>query len=328
MRLIDYMKKHDRPIIFPWMGCAGLQLTSYTLYDVYKSPEKQLELARLMDKEFSADFVYPQDDGIIFCETLGLPLLKPDYDFPSVLENPIKNIEDLRKLKVPQPYKNLRMSTNLEALKKIGDHFDKPLAISLMGPFTLAVELVGASDFVRAVILNPDFINEILEFTNEVVKGYARETIKAGVKFMCISEPTGVILSPSRFEELVASRLRNFFADMDVWKVVHVCGDTSHLIDSLINCGAEALSLDQVMDMPTAASRVPKEMVVMGNIDPIHVLFDMAPQEVKVETLKLLKKMKNHSNFMLSFGCDCVPGTPVENLKAVMEAGHTPFSKL
>ena len=83
MRLIDFISERDRYLSFPWMATAGLQLCGYTLYDVYLSPQRQLEVAQRMNQEFNADFTYPMDDGAIFVETLGLPLLKPTLIFPA-----------------------------------------------------------------------------------------------------------------------------------------------------------------------------------------------------------------------------------------------------
>ena len=69
------------------------------------------------------------------------------------------------------------MPLNLKALELIATQIRKPLSLSIQGPFTLAVELVGATDFVRAIIRNPDFIEKVLDFTNQVVSDYARATV-------------------------------------------------------------------------------------------------------------------------------------------------------
>ncbi|MEN6325398.1 MAG: uroporphyrinogen decarboxylase family protein [Syntrophomonas sp.] len=330
MRLIDYISDRDRFLSFPWMGTAGLRLCGCKLYDVYLSPPKQLEIARQMDQEFDADFSYPMDDGAIFVDTLGLPLLKPDYDFPSVLENPIKSRADLESLALPNLYADGRIPVHLEALKLIAAAINKPLALSVQGPFTLAVELVGATDFVRAIIRNPDFIERVLDFTNQLVGEYARAAVKMGVRFLCICEPTAVILSPARFEKMVAGRLRELYSSLDpgVWKVLHICGDTSFLLPQMLACGAEGLSLDQVMDLPMVIGLVPKDIVILGNLDPVQVLREFPPDQVREQTLELLRSMKGHSNYMFSFGCDCTPDTPLDNIRAAMDASRTLFRDL
>lgn len=310
------------------MGNTGLGLSGYTLYEVYESPERQLEVARLMDREFDADFVFPMDDGVIFCDVLGLPLLKTDHDFPSVLENPIKSWEALSALRLPDPYSAKRMATNLESLALIARSFDKPLAISVQGPFTLAVEMVGATDVCRGIIRHPEFIHEVLAFTNRVVRDYSVACVDAGVKLICVSEPSAVILSPEWFEELVGSYLRRLFGHLSAWRVLHVCGNTTHLLPQMLATGAEGLSLDQLVDIPGIAHEVPNDVVLIGNVDPVGVMLEKTPEQISEVVLRMLAAMGSHPNYLFSFGCDLAPDTPPENIRAAMEASRTPLAKL
>ncbi|MEI6856602.1 uroporphyrinogen decarboxylase family protein [Psychrilyobacter sp.] len=121
--------------------------------EIYASPEEQLMLAKKMDEKFPSDFIYALDEGNIFCDVLGGTLKKPEYDFSLVMDHPIKNMEDLEKLEIPDPYMNKRMGTNLKSLKLISENIDKPLFVSLQGPFTLAVQLAGATGLLKATII-------------------------------------------------------------------------------------------------------------------------------------------------------------------------------
>lgn len=322
-RLIQYLDSLDHRAIMPWMGAVGLALTGDPIYDIYRSPEKQLELARIMDREFNADFIYPMDYGKIFCEALKIPLLRPEHDFPSTAENPVKDDARLSALRVPDPERDGPMPAYLEALKRIADAFEKPLMLSVEGPFTLAMELVGATDMARAIVRNPDFIRRVLDFTTETVAAYAKAAQTAGVRLMVISEPSAILLSPQRFEDLVGPNLRRIFRDLDLWKALHICGDTTHLLDQMLLCGAQCLSLDQLVDIAAIAPGIPPEIVICGNIDPVCVLQTGTPAGVRAATEKQLRQMGAYPNFMVSFGCDCPPDTPVENLKAVTEAVHS-----
>ncbi|UNC90863.1 uroporphyrinogen decarboxylase family protein [Candidatus Contubernalis alkaliaceticus] len=321
--LIQYVKKQNRRLIFPWMGTIGLRLTGYRLYDVYNSPKKQLEVAIAMDEKFQADFIYPMDDGLLFCEAMKLPLLKHNYDFPSVIDNPVKSREQLLRMVVPDPYHNKRMVTNLKSLKLLASHFTKPLGVILQGPFTLAVEMVGAMDICRSIIKQPSFIEEVLKFTYQTVNRYAQACVDAGVQLVSFSEPSGVILSPHVYEQLVCFNLKKLYHSLNAWKVLHVCGNTNHLLDKMLTTEVEGISLDQLMDLPTIAAKVPENIVLIGNVDPIEVLMLMKPEEVRETTLNLLRKMKSFSNYILSFGCTCAPDTPIDNICAFMEAGRT-----
>lgn len=330
MRLYEYIAGRNRRLRFPWTGAAGLRQFGYTLYEIYRDPRKHLQFALEMDRLLQADFVYPLDYGRIYAETLGLPLLRPDYDFPSVLDHPVHNRAMLDQLSVPDPYTAGPMPAYLEALHLIAASSDKPLALSISGPFTLGVLLVGAEAFARAIIKDPSFVEAVLDFTNAVIARYAQAVVAAGARFLCISEPTAVLLSPARFRTLVGNRLRAQYDRLppEVWRVLHICGNTHYLMPEMIACGAEGLSLDQVMDFPALATTVPPEIVLIGNLDPIHVLRELAPPTVRRHTLDLLRDMLPYPNYLFSFGCDCAHDTPLENLQAAMEAARTPHREI
>ncbi len=320
--LLDYIGQKKHRAIMPWMSNVGLRLTGYELYEVYQSPEKQLEVAKAMDETFPTEFIYPICYGKIFCEALEIPLLRSSHDFPSVVESLIINDEKLSQYSVPNPEKDGLMPVYVESLRLLANHFSKPLMIPVEGPFTLAMELSGATNFARAIIRDPGFVNRILEFTVETVSTYIHAAVAAGVQLVIISEPSSIMLSPQRFEQLVCPALRRIFGSFDGWKGLHICGDSTHILDQMLNCGAECLSLDQLVDIPAIASKIPPNIVICGNIDPLGVLKEKTPDEIKEITIAQLKNMKNYSNYMVSFGCDCLPDTPLENLKAVIEAGH------
>ena len=52
MKLLEYINSEDRSFFLPDMGTNGLFLMDYTAYEVYKDPNKQLEMAKKMNKVF------------------------------------------------------------------------------------------------------------------------------------------------------------------------------------------------------------------------------------------------------------------------------------
>jgi uroporphyrinogen decarboxylase len=324
VRLNEYISGFDRRLAFPWMSSTGLRLTGYKLNEVYMSPQKHLELAIAMDKKFGADFIYPLDYGAIFIEPLGLPQLKPDFDFPSTLDNPVKTEKHLAMLPDLDFIKDEKISSYLAGLKMISSSSDKPMAMSIRGPFTVAVELVGITDFARAIIRNPEFVRKVLDYSFRLVARYALAVSEAGADLLCISEPTAVILSPERFKVMVGGPLRDIFSTLpeNVWRVLHICGDTNYLMKEMIGCGVDGLSLDQIMDFTDVVKQVPSDIVLIGNLDPVYVLRKGDVAQIRESTFGLLESMREYPNFLFSFGCDCVPDTPFNNLKAAIHAAQ------
>lgn len=328
MTLLEYINSEERSFFLPDMGTNGLFLTGYKAYEVYGDPQKQLELARKMNETFETDFIYSLCDGAIFCETLGLDLLKPDYDFPSVLSHPIVDMESLQRFEIPDPYKSGRMPVNLKSLELIAQNIDKPLFVSIQGPFTLAVQLAGATHLLRNVIKNPEYVKRLLDFTTETVRRYAVAVNKAGAKYISIAEPATVTLGPERFKRLVVPNLNRIYGELDCWKALHICGDTNFLLDLMLTCDVDALSLDQIMNYEQVMKRIPPNIVLLGNLDPLELLFNSDVDTIRLETIRLLKKMRKYDNYMCAFGCNCMNDTPVEKLQAAISAGRMSYREL
>lgn len=313
MTLMEYINQEERGYLLPFMGANGSIMIGKTMEEIYASPKEQLMLAKKMDEKFPSDFIYALDEGNLFCDVLGVMLKKPDYDFSMVMDHPIKTIEDLEKLEIPNPYSNKRMKTNLESFNLISKNIDKPIYTSLQGPFTMAVQLAGATELLKATIKNPDFVKKLLEFTGEVVDRYAKAIVEAGVKMVSIAEPSTVMLAPKKFPGMVLDNLNKIFKDLDCWKCVHICGDTTKIYPYILETPIDAFSFDQIMDLSKISDEFPKDKVIIGNLDPIELLGKGSRTEIKTEIDRLDDVMGD--NFLLSFGCSAVNNTPAENLK-------------
>lgn len=323
MTLLEYINSENRIFFLPDMATNGLKFLGYTSYEVYQDPQKQLSLATTMDREFEADFSYSLCDGAIFCETLGLDLLKPDYDFPSVMSHPIKTITDVQNLSVPNPFSDGRMPVNLESLSLIAASIPKPLYVSIQGPFTLAVQLAGATHLLRELIRNPEFVVALLDFTTQTVASYAQAVDDAGAGYISISEPGTVTLSPANFRKYIPSRVNHILDRLSCWKGMHICGDTSHFLELMLSCHVDAISLDQIMDYKEVMPRIPPNIVLIGNLDPIRLIGRGTPTQIRHQTKEFCKQMAPYPNFLCALGCNCLNDTPDENLRAAISTARS-----
>ena len=119
------------------------------------------------------------------------------------------------------------MPINLKSIEMISKNIDKPLYVSIQGPFTLAVQLAGDTHLLRNIVKNPEYVNKLLDFTTETVRRYAVAVNKAGARYISIAEPATVTLGHKRFERLVISNLNKIYESVDCWKSLHICGDTT-----------------------------------------------------------------------------------------------------
>jgi uroporphyrinogen decarboxylase len=139
-----------------------------------------------------------------------------------------------------------------------------------------------------------------------------------------MAEPVAGLLSPSLEEEFAAPYVKEIIdavqAD-DFAVIYHNCGDNTPLmIPSLISLGAAAYHFGNSIDLRVMLDAFPKDVPVMGNVDPAGVLRQGTPDGVRAETLRIMSECSAYPNFVISSGCDIPPATPWENIEAFFAA--------
>lgn len=89
----------------------------------------------------------------------------------------------------------------------------------------------------------------------------------------------------------------------------------------MVDTGADALSLDQVVDLRDVREVLGPTAVIAGNVDPIGTMLRGDPEKVKLEAKQSYER-GGADNFILMPGCGTPPGTPVENLRALVQSAR------
>ena len=198
----------------------------------------------------------------------------------------------------------------------------------VVGPVTLAGLLQTAERVAMDSVLDPDRLDVLCSFSTKIIEKYAHALINAGADIICILEPTASILGPKEFRRFsghYVSHIIESYKYANIETVYHTCGNTMHLIAEMASTGVAALSLDSPecgVDMAKAAQLIPENIMIMGNVNPTYTLNDGSVEMVKKATTELMEQMRPYPNFILSTGCDLPPETPIENMKAFMQAGR------
>jgi uroporphyrinogen decarboxylase len=310
-----------RPVV-PLMGYPGLQLTGTTIKQNQFNHLVQFQsLSRLYDR-FRPDAMFFMMDLSVEASALGLPVRFPLEETPSVEFHPVQTLSDLETFKKIDILGDGRVMVYLETLRHMKVAFPCPVGGYVIGPLTLAGLLAGANELAIKSLLEPEFFRALLEFSFQVVMRYASALKDEGADMIMVLEPTAVIFSPRQFREHLTPLYREMvgvFDDIEI--ILHVCGNTTHLLREMSDSGVAGLSLDSMVSFPEAASVVGEDLILIGNISPVEML-QGTPQEIYIETYRLLEAMRDFPLFVLSSGCDLPQDVPMANIEAFFKAGR------
>lgn len=238
---------------------------------------------------------------------------------PSVVGHVVKNTDDISKL---EGY-NLdhgRIGVVCEAIKILADKYGKELPIigSMIGPFSLAQHLNG-DEWFMAIMTNEDFGLALMEFATNFSIAYAEKMVENGADTMVIIDPTASyqLIGAEFYEKFVVpyhKKLVDSMKKQDVPTVLHICGNTTEGLSLMESCGVNAISIDQNVDPATAVKNV-KNAAIVGNLDPVNVLWNKDPAYIKEKSKEVLAA----GVALLAPGCGIVSKTPTVNMQAMIE---------
>ncbi|MCD5425693.1 MAG: MtaA/CmuA family methyltransferase [Methanosarcinaceae archaeon] len=200
----------------------------------------------------------------------------------------------------------------------IGDQI--PISVPIEGPFTLAGSLIGVEKLMGWCVSDPEKVKELTDIAAEAIIKYANYTLKAGADIICIADPTPSfdLISPAYFKEFAKPPLKKVTANISGVTVLHICGNNELILADMAECGFHGLSIDENIDIEKARKLVGEDIAIVGNVSPKQTLAFGTPDQVKEESMKALKAGVD----ILAPGCGLSPLTPLDNLKAMVQAAE------
>lgn len=229
------------------------------------------------------------------------------------------NNESLEKIMAKykvDPRNSKRMGIVIDAIGKLKNDF-VPVIGNINGIISTATSVIDPLIVFKMLIKEPDRIYGFLEYINSYLILYAKEMIKAGTDVITIADPTatGEIIGPRNFEKFAVpfyKEMINTIHSFNVPVIVHICGNTNTIIDSLNTIGADALSFDSIVNIRTAKSKLTTN--VMGNVNT-QLLHLGEEEKIKLITRNCIRSGVD----IVSPACGLSMATPVNNLRTMTE---------
>lgn len=187
------------------------------------------------------------------------------------------------------------------------------------GPFTLAGHMVSTENLIFGMMMAPDQVDKWTAAITPYCKEYAQTLLDHGADIIQMSEPSSStdLLSPDMFWDYSGKYVKDSLAKTkDAYTVLHICGDTMPILDSMIQTGVTGLSIEEKVDSAAAVKHVNKRAALVGNIGVVRPLLQGTPAECASEAKRVAAAGFN----VVAPGCGLSAMIADENLKAVVKA--------
>ena len=321
--VIDYIP------VFSGMGNVtvhGLEKYGWKFHEIHTDARKMASMAASTFQLFGFECVVVPFDMGVEAEVLGskvnyYPHAK-DILYPTISHHPAEKVEDLE-IRVPSDLtKAGRIPLVIQALRFLKEEVGDQVAIGswVLGPYTLAGQLVDLSNLAKAAFKKKEMVSRVLDKLAGVLIEIIRVYKTAGADYITVREMGAGpdILSPRIFESLVQPHLKRIFAEIESPKVLHICGDTNGIVEQMALCRADAISVEKKNDVVETRKKLGPDVLIFGELDAYGVLSQGKPDDVD----RAVKEAVDRGVNAIWPGCDIWPVVPRENMEALMAAAR------
>jgi [methyl-Co(III) methanol-specific corrinoid protein]:coenzyme M methyltransferase len=321
--VIDYIP------VFSGMGNVtvhGLEKYGWRFHEIHTDARKMASMAASTFQLFGFECVVVPFDVGVEAEVLGSKVNyyphSKDILYPTISQHPAEKVEDLE-IRVPFDLSKAgRIPLVTQALRLLKEEVGDQVAIGswVLGPYTLAGQLIDLSNLAKAALKKTEIVSRVLErlagFLIEIIRVYKT----AGADYITVREMGAGpdILSPHMFISLVQPHLRRIFAEIESPKILHICGDTNAIVGQMALCGADAISVEKKNDVVETRKKIGPDVLIFGELDAYGVLSQGKPDDVD----RAVKEAVDRGVNAIWPGCDIWPVVSRDNMEALIAAAR------
>ena len=324
--VLKAIKIEDTPRIpwIPFVGCHAGKLLGVNATDYLKSKEHIVNGVNKSIEIYRADGIPVIFDLQIEAEAMGCKLKWADDNPPAVISHPIAEGVALKDIPMPTLVDGriqMVMDTTAELRKQ---NPDIALYGLITGPFTLALHLLGTDIFMK-LMMEPDYVHDIMKFATKVSNFMAAEYIKAGVDIVAIVDPMTSQIDPMSFETFVqpyVTEINEKIKKQGALSSFFVCGNAKQNIEAMCNCKPDNISIDENIPLDFVRDMSLSKGVSFGGNIQLTVSILMGTEEDCERDALACMDTGGRKGFILAPGCDIPMDTKVENMKAIANLVH------
>ena len=321
-------KPADRVPAFPLLMFLAADRAGLT-YRQFATDGQALADAQInMYRRFGVDAITACSDAFRVAADLGAPMAFPE-DKPPFAEKPfIASEADLKRLGRPDPArKGSRMADRLKAVGAMDRAVGRECLV--LGwvdmPFAEACSACGVSDFMLLLVDDAPLAHRILDFLTKIVIDFALAQHAAGAPMIGAGDAAASLISPGMYREFALpyeQRVCDAVHRADGTVKLHICGNTSALLDDMVLSGADLFNVDHLVDFGEACRTYGgTRKCFKGNLNPVADLMQATPEQCRQRARSCIERARGLP-YMLSAGCEIPAAVSDEVFRAFCEAGR------
>jgi len=254
----------------------------------------------------------------------GVRCVFPENEFPHA-HKILQSADDIDYLPQPNPKTDGLLPFMLNRLKlaqpKIESAGHKIRFAVARGPLNIATYLMGSTEFLTTMMMQPDKTHELLRKITNYLKDWLRlqmETFQSIDGIFLLDDIIG-FLGEDQFYMFALPYFKELYNVNVSVKFLHNDAPCRVSAPYLAEIGINLFNMGFDVTLKELKEITQNKVTLMGNLPPRDVLASKSPAEVIEEAKKLVQSLPDKTRVIFSCGGGMPPGVSTENIKAFIE---------
>lgn len=292
-----------------------------------KTPETAARVTLLPVEKLGVDAAILFADILLPLEVMGIKFSITKSEGVTI-STPLSKAKDVEELKIGELEDNLSFVS--ETIRTVRSELKGrvPLIGFSGAPFTLASYLIEGGHS-QNYLKTKSFVYRatkswrlLMTKLTQLVIGYLKMQIEAGVEVIQVFDSWIGCLSPNDYAQYVLPYSKEIFAQLKGFGVplIHFATGSAGLLELMRKAGGDMIGIDWRTNLDFAWKRIGYDVGIQGNLDPAALFAPRA--EIRKRVKEILNRAGNRPGHIFNLGHGVLPHTPVENVIALVEFVH------
>ena len=294
----------DRTPLFPMIDTLPAKLLNVSIEKYYSSAtnviEGQKRLQDLLNLDYVSNFYYLAIESELF----GMNSLFFEEGSPNAGEPVVEDLSYFNTREIPDVHEYQEYQKTLNTTNGLVERYkgDKPILSVQAAPFSLPAILMGSSQWFESILMHPEKIPDVLDFTTEFAKRWAKGHLELGADIIVLVDGVGTATSIPRdlFETYVIPIYQELNHDLDTPIVFYTAGgDMLPFADIIDKTGVVGVFPSADDDLKEFKQLANGNYTIFGNLNNLE-LGDWPPDFTEKVIKTTLSEGKPKGKFALA----------------------------
>ncbi len=309
----------DRPAVTPIFMAWASHYVGHSYRDYYLDGDVLAKAQLAVTRDFGLDQVSAISDPWREASAYGVEFDYPEEGVGIPRDTLLKSAQEALGLGLLDVAGSPRMQQRVDSVRRMASELGKTHSVLgwVEGPLAEYADLRGVENAMMDLMDTPELFLQTGRTLVDNAIAFGAAQARAGADMIGVGDAAASLIGPHLYRDYVLpleKRLIEGIHAAGAAVKLHICGNTSSIVDLMVQTSADVIDLDWMVSLAAARQRMGPQVTLAGNFDPSGIVLQSTPDQVAKAAADCLAE--GRPRHILQPGCEVPPSTPEANIRA------------